>query len=289
MVKPWSRCYHTVWALLAIFVIVGALGAAAGERGTMYDALQLTRQGVLQGEVWRLFTWPFISNGMFYLLFTVLIFYAIGMPLEVTWGTRRFLTLFFVSVLGGGAAGVLLNRPLAGGEAPIVTLMLIYGFMFPDSVIYVFLVMPIRVKTLAIIITACYLARYASMGLTGLAMFIGLFSGVLYYVLSTGRIPWMSWTKRGMRAVKANPVEVVRTVTTGSVMERARQAMRRHDSGRPLTEQDRAWIEELIRRADPEHELCSPYSFSPDNTICPPCRAFGRCLRRYLETVEKDN
>ena len=54
MVKSWSRCYHTVWALLAVFVVVGAVGAAAGEQGAMYDALQLTRQGVLQGEVWRL-------------------------------------------------------------------------------------------------------------------------------------------------------------------------------------------------------------------------------------------
>jgi len=289
MVKPWSRCYHTVWALLAVFVVVGAFGAAPGQQGAMGQALQLTRQGVLQGEVWRLVTWPFLSGGMLQLLFTVLIFYAIGMPLEVTWGTRRFLTLFFVSVLGGGAAGVLLNQTLAGGEAPLVTLMLIYGFMFPDSVLYVFLVMPIRVKTLAILITAWYLVVYARMGLAGLAMFIGLFSGVLYYVLSTGRIPWMSWTKRGMRAVKTNPAEVVRTVSTGSVMERARQVMRRHDSGQPLTEQDRAWIEELIRRTDPSHELCSPYSFSPDNTICPPCRAFGRCLRRYLEAVEKEN
>ena len=289
MVKPWSRCYHTVWALLAAFVIIGAFGAAPGQQSAMDEALQLTRQGVLQGEIWRLVTWPFLTRGMLQLLFTVLIFYAIGLPLEVTWGTRRFLTLFFVSVLGGGAAGALLNQTLAGGEAPIVTLMLIYGFMFPDSVLYLFLVMPIRVKTLAILITAWYLVVYARMRLEGLAMFIGLFSGVLYYVLSTGRIPWMSWTKRRIRSLKANPVEVVRTVSTSSVMERARQVMRRHDSGQPLTEPDRAWIEELIRRADPTHELCSPYSFSPDNTICPPCRAFGRCLRRYLEAVEKED
>jgi membrane associated rhomboid family serine protease len=289
MVKPWSRCYYTVWALLAVFVVVGALGMSPNGRGALSDALQLTRQGVLQGEVWRLVTWPFLSDGMGWLLFKVVILYYIGAPLEVTWGTRRFLTLFAVSVLGGGAAGMLLDRPLAGGCAPIVTLMLIYGFMFPDSMLYAFLVLPVRVKTLAIIITAASLVYYARMGLAGLAMFLGLFSGVLYYVLSTGRIPWMSWTKRGLRAVKANPADVVRAVSTGSVMERARQVMRRRDSGQPLTDQDRAWIEELIRRADPAHELCSPYSFSPDNTICPPCRSFGRCLRRYLEAVEKDD
>ena len=159
MVKPWGRCYYTVWALLAIFVVVGAFGAAAGEQGAMYDAFRLTRQGVLQGEIWRLVSYPFLTSGTLSLLFTVLIFYYIGMPLELIWGTARFLTLFLVSVLGGAAAGVLLNVPLAGGEAPIVTLMLIYGFLFPESVVYLFLILPIRVKTLAIIITAWYLVQ----------------------------------------------------------------------------------------------------------------------------------
>jgi membrane associated rhomboid family serine protease len=283
MVKPGSRCYHTVWALLAIFVAVGLFGAAANE------ALQLTRQGVLNGEVWRLVSYPFLTSGPLSLLFTALIFYYIGMPLELIWGTARFLTLFLVSVLGGAAAGVLLNVPLAGGEAPIVTLMLIYGFLFPESIVYLFLILPIRVKTLSIIITASSLVLCATLKLQGLALFIGLFSGVLFYVLTTGEIPWLRRARRKLREAAVDPSAAVRGVSTGLVMDRARQVMRRRDSGQPLAEQDRAWIEELIRRADPEHELCSPYSFSPDNTICPPCRSFGRCLRRYLEAVEKDD
>jgi membrane associated rhomboid family serine protease len=249
----------------------------------------LTRQAVLNGEVWRLVSYPFLTGGPICLLFTGLVFYYIGAPLETIWGTRRFLALFFVSVLGGAAAAVLLNVPLAGGNAPIVTLMLIYGFMFPESLMYIFLILPIRVKTFAIISTAIYLVYCASAGWQGLALFLGLFSGVLFYVLTTGEIPWLRRARRKLRQAAADPSAAVRGVSTGSVMERARQVMRRRDSGRPLTEQDRAWIEELIRRADPSHELCSPYSFSPDNTICPPCRAFGRCLRRYLETEEKDD
>jgi len=289
MVKPWSRCYHTVWALLAVFVVIGGYGAATGEQGAMYAALQLTRLGVLHGEIWRLITWPFLTSGPISLLFTALIFYYIGMPLELMWGTARFLALFLVSVLGAAAAGVLLNVPLAGGDGPIVTLMLIYGFLFPESVVYLFLILPIRVKTLAIIITAWYLVQCAAMKLQGLALFLGLFSGVLFYVLTAGEIPWLRRAKRKFREAAADPSAAVRSVSAGSVMDHARQVMRRHDSGQPLTDPDRAWIEELIRRAAPSHELCSSYSFSPRNTICPPCSAFGRCLRRYLETVEKDS
>jgi len=286
-----NRSYGAVWALLGVFIIVGALSAPQGTNAAAYQALELTRPGVLGGEVWRLVTYVFLTSDWLDLLFTVLIFYYIAAPLEAAWGTRRFLTVFGVSVVGGGAAGVLLklSQPLAGGGAPIVTLLLIYGFMFPDSVVYLFFILPVRVKTLAIILTALYLVQCARLGMQGLALFSGLFCGVLYYVLTTGTIPWVRRAKRRIRQAAEDPAGAVRGVSNSALMRQAREIMRRRDSGQPLTDQDRALIGEVIQRSDPTHELCSPYSFSPDNTICPPCKAFGRCLRRYLEAEVKDD
>jgi membrane associated rhomboid family serine protease len=283
-----NRSYGAVWGLLGLFVLIGAL-AAQGPESAAYQSLVLTRQGVLAGEVWRLVTYVFVTGSWLDLLFTVLIFYYIAAPLEAAWGTRRFLTVFGVSVIGGGLAGVLLKlpQPLAGGGAPIVTLMLIYGFMFPDSVAYVFFILPMRVKTLAIILTALYLVQCVRLGMQGLALFSGLFCGVLYYVLTTGTIPWVRRAKRRIRQAAEDPAGAVRGISTSALMSQARDIMRRRDSGQPLTDHDRALIGDLIQRSDPAHELCSPYSFSPDNTICPPCQAFGRCLRRYLEAEEK--
>jgi len=283
-----DRSYGAVWFLLGLFVVVGAVTWTGDMAATAQGALEVTREGVIRGEVWRLVTYAFLTGGPLSLIFTLLVFYYIAAPLEAAWGTRRFLTLFAVSVIGGGLTGALVNAPLAGGWAPTMTLMLIHGFMFPDSVIYLFFILPIRVKTLAIVLTALYLAGCTVMGLKGLAFFAGLFCGVIYYVLVTRSIPWVRKAKHRIVETAANPMNAIRNYSTTRMMEEARQIMRRRDSGSPLTPEDRSLIEELIKRSDPGEELCSPYSFSPDNTICPPCRQFGRCLRRYLQAAEED-
>jgi len=278
-----DRCYNSVWMLLGLFLVVGAFSWTGDMGRAAFDALSLTREGLLRGEVWRLVTYAFLTGGLLELFFKVLVFYYIAAPLEATWGTRRFLTLFGVSVLGGGASAAMLGVPLAGGWAATMTLMLIHGFLFPESRLYLFLVLPVRVKTLAIVMTALFLAGCVVAGLKGLALFVGLFSGVVYYVATTRSIPWVRRAKRRFAAGDLNPGALVKKFSTERAMERARRIMQRRDRGEPLTDEDRVFIGELIRRSDPNKELCSPYSFSPDNQICPPCPQFGRCLKRYLE------
>jgi len=272
--------------LLGLFVLIGLFTIGGESDSAAREALELTRSGVLRGEVWRLVTYAFITRGAVELLFKLLVFFYIAAPLEARWGTRRFLTLFCVSVIAGGLTAAAVNVPLAGGWAMTMTLMLIHGFMFPDSVLYLFLILPVRVKTLAIFFTAFFLVGCVSAGWIGLAYFVGMFSGVLYYILVTRSIPWLRKGARKVAAGELKPSHIVKKIAMERVMERARRIMRQHDKGERLSDEDRIYIEELIRRSDPAQELCSPYSFSPDNDICPPCREFGRCLRRYLETED---
>ena len=247
----------------------------------------LTRAGLLRGEVWRLATYAFLTMDWMELLFKILILFYIAIPLEATWGTRRFLTVFGISVVAGGLTAAALGVELAGGWAATMTLMLIHGFLFPENRLLLLFVIPIRVKTLAIFLTAFFLVGCVAQGLRGLAPFAGLFSGVLYYVFITRSIPWMRKGARKVAAGALNPASIAKNISAARVMERARRIMRERAGGGSLADEDRAFIEELIQRTDPTHELCSPYSFSPDNEICPPCREFGRCLRRYLEAEDE--
>jgi len=269
--------------LIAAFVVVSGL-TWTGEMGqAAYDAFILTRAGLLRGQIWRLLTYAFISEGSIWFVFKLLVFVYIASPLEGLWGTRRFLTLFGISVIGGGLTAALFNMTLDGGGAVTMTLMLIHGFLFPENVIYLFFVLPIRIRTLAIISTVVFLAVCVSMGLQGLAYFMGMFSGVVYYVCVTRSIPWIRKTRRQVVEGSLNPTAIAKNISTDRIMARAQRIMKEHPPGEPLSETDRTFIEELIQRSDPTKELCSPYSFSPKNTICPPCAEFGRCLRRHLE------
>ncbi len=285
---------------MGLFIVVG-LFSATGQMGeSAFTALMVTREGVLRGEVWRLVTYAFLTSGMMELFFKVLVFYYIAAPLEAAWGTIRFLSLLGVSVLGGGATAALLGVPLAGGWAPMVTLMLIHGFLFPESKLLLLFFLPIRVKTLALISIGFFLLTSLGTAIRGLtsgsvpealkalALFAGMFSGVIYYVITTRSIPWVRKTRRRAAAGALDPAGIVKKLSIDRLMERSRRIVQEHDQGRPLTDENRAFIEELIQRSDPAKELCSPYSFSPTNEICPPCAEFGRCLRRHLEAEDDE-
>lgn len=282
------RSYGSVWLLISLTIVVSVTTWAPETGSSAYDALIVSPQAVRSGEVWRLVTYAFIAEGRFTSFFTLLILFYIATPLESVWGTRRFLTLYLVTTIGASLTAVLVDRGIQGPWAPMMSLMLIHGFLFPDSILYLFFMFPIRVKSLAIISAIIYLYMCGHEGLEGLAMFLGTFSGVLYYIATTRSVPWVRRTKRRIAEATGDPMSIVKGLSTVRILERARKIMRQYDSGAALSDQDRLFIEELIQRSDPTHELCSPYSFSADNTICPPCREFGKCLRRYIETPPEE-
>jgi len=283
-----AQGYNSVWFLIGAFVVISGL-CATGEMGrAALNAFALTREGLLRGELWRLITYPFIATLDLWFVFKILVYFYIAAPLEATWGTRRFLTLFGVSVIVGGLTAAAFNVPLIGDAAVFMTLMLIHGFLFPENVIYLFFILPVRIKTLAIIATAIFLMHCLTKGLVGLAYFAGMLSGVVYYMATTRSIPWVRRARRRIVERALNPEAAARRTTTERLMDRARTIIKSHQDGHRLSDEDRDYIEALIQRSDPSHDLCSPYSFSPDNTICPPCSEFGRCLRRYLESEEQD-
>jgi hypothetical protein len=119
------------------------------------DLLELDPALVWQGQVWRLFTFIFIPGfgsifgeyvGMlFYLLFLNLIAtgfeQAIGaFKLNVYYATGMVAIMFSSMFLGGAAfAPFLLNSTLLFG----------FARYFPETVIYIFFVLPVKIKWLA--------------------------------------------------------------------------------------------------------------------------------------------
>ena len=81
---------------------------------------------VADGEPWRLLSYAFLHGGAMHLLFNLYALIAIGPALERILGSRRFLLVYLVSALAGGAAGTLWHSPLAplvGGSGALVGMM----------------------------------------------------------------------------------------------------------------------------------------------------------------------
>jgi hypothetical protein len=89
--------------------------------------------------LYQLFTYMFLHGGIGHLLFNMLALWMFGLPLEQTWGTRRFLKYYFLCGVGAGicdtTVNVLLghNTSTIGASGAIYGLLLAFGVLFPDT------------------------------------------------------------------------------------------------------------------------------------------------------------
>ena len=117
----------------------------------LYSLLIFDRAAILQGQVWRLVTYPltFYNSTLLLMAVALYCYYSIGRAMEHIWGTLRF-NLFYFSGL------VLMDIwcMIFGGRADVtylnLSLFLSYATMFPDAQFLLFFVIPIKARIFAI-------------------------------------------------------------------------------------------------------------------------------------------
>ena len=111
----------------------------------LYNLLYFDRQRILQGEIWRLITYPLTYRIDNLLLMAVSLFcyYSLGRAMESIWGTLRF-NLFYLT-------GVLMMDVycmLFGSTASVtylnLSLFLSYATLFPDAQFLLFFIIPVK-------------------------------------------------------------------------------------------------------------------------------------------------
>lgn len=65
-----------------------------------------------QGEYWRLITYGFLHIGLMHIIFNMMALSQVGPVLERQVGSARFLSVYLLSLLGGGAADLLVRGPV---------------------------------------------------------------------------------------------------------------------------------------------------------------------------------
>ncbi|MBI2999023.1 MAG: rhomboid family intramembrane serine protease [Deltaproteobacteria bacterium] len=148
--------------------------------------------------VWQLFTYQFLHGGLFHILFNMLALWMFGCDLERRWGTRFFLRYYFVSAIGGGILNTVFlpNQivPSIGASAGIYGVLLAYGLIYPERIVYFYFLFPIKMKHFVMLIGA--ISLYSSIvasqsGIAHLAHLGGMGFGYVY--LRWGN-PW-AWAK----------------------------------------------------------------------------------------------
>ncbi len=146
-----------------VFLYVARYIQAPPANGDVLDKIRLFPAEVLSGQVWRLATFLFdppLDNPLFAFFFWYL-FYFMGTTLEASWGTFRynvFLLVGYVACLIGVFVTYFateMNLPANNGFL-YGTVFLAFARLYPDFVMYIMFILPVKIKWLALLIWIGY-------------------------------------------------------------------------------------------------------------------------------------
>lgn len=153
-------------------------------------------QAILQGQVWRVFTFLLQppADDLLYFMLAMYLYYMLGTNLEYTWGAFRFNLYFFMGVLGHVLAGFLIYflfdyNVFLHTTFLNMSLFFAYAAVYPDLQFLLFFVIPIKAKWLGLAEGAIYMymfvtgllhGDYATVILIGLS----LLNFVLFFLMT---------------------------------------------------------------------------------------------------------
>lgn len=127
---------------------------------------------VLRGQVWRLISFiavPPTSNLLFAFFFWYM-FFLMGTALEQHWGVFRynaFLLIGYLATVAASFIALLLPAPIPLHDVPASnaflegSVFLAFAFLYPEFVLYIFFVIPVKIKWLAALAWLGYIYEFA--------------------------------------------------------------------------------------------------------------------------------
>ena len=90
---------------------------------------------------WQLVTCMFMHGSIGHLFFNMYTLYLFGSVLENIWGTRKFLTFYFITGIGAGLFNILIQHLtgnfalMIGASGAIYGILMGYAMLYPDSIL----------------------------------------------------------------------------------------------------------------------------------------------------------
>jgi membrane associated rhomboid family serine protease len=161
---------------------------------------------VYNGWFWQFITYMFAHGGISHLVFNMLALFIFGSQVERRMGSREFLLYYMMTGLLAGVFSFLVylftgsyGVFLLGASGAIFAVQLAYAAFFPDSVVYVWGILPLRAPVMVLGFTAIEL--FSSVfglrsGVAHLTHLAGFAWGWVYFLARFGANPWRSFTRR---------------------------------------------------------------------------------------------
>ncbi|MDR2964408.1 MAG: rhomboid family intramembrane serine protease [Treponema sp.] len=226
--KPFRYSYNgAVFWIIGINVVIFAAMRFLGEEFLvfLYRVMPMRPFRITQdGWVWTFITYMFMHGNFGHILFNMLALFIFGVHVERQMGSKEFVlyylatgalagvfsfvVYYFMSINSGYTWEVLSRFPepyrygiaLVGASGAIFAIELAYAVFFPDSIIYIWGILPLRAPVMVLGFTALELfftftgGRGNTAHITHLA---GFLFGWIYFLVRYGINPWRRLTRRG--------------------------------------------------------------------------------------------
>lgn len=179
---------------LTLYLVIGQAFVYLTSMLSLLDPSRLAFLPVLviNGEWWRVLTfvidppaahWAFIAFALYFLYFA-------GNALEAAWGTFRYSLFIFVGyILTVGVAFItpysIASNVFIGGS-----IFLAFAHMHPNFTMYIFFVLPVQIKWLAVIAWIAYLYQFA---VGSMAERLAIAAALGNFFLFMGREMWQAF------------------------------------------------------------------------------------------------
>jgi len=168
---------------------------------TQYFALLPLGEGFLP---WQLITYQFMHAGIMHLLFNMFFgLWMFGMEIEHLWGPKKFLFFYLMCGVVAGISQLLLapilDRPsiVIGASGAVYGVLVAFGMMFPDRYIYLYFLIPVKVKYFVIVLIILGLFSIGQpTDVANLAHLGGALAGYVYLLYDMKRIPGHGFLQR---------------------------------------------------------------------------------------------
>jgi membrane associated rhomboid family serine protease len=167
--------------------------------------LSMIPSEVLHGWVWTFVTYMFMHAGWSHIIFNMLGLFIFGVQVERQMGSREFLLYYLVTGILAGVFSFIVymltgtNVILMGASGALFAVELAFAIFFPDSIIYLWGILPLRAPVMVLGFTALELLfsiTGTNSGVAHLTHLAGFGFGWLYFMARFGINPWRRLMRR---------------------------------------------------------------------------------------------
>jgi len=136
--------------------------------------------------IWQLATYMFVHADLWHLAVNMLMLWFFGPAIESAWGRKQFLFYYFFTGIGAGLCSLIFSfnsyAPIIGASGAIFGILAAYAVMFPEHIILLFFVFPMKMKHAVLVLAGMNLLGAISSSGSGIAYFAHLGGALFGYI-----------------------------------------------------------------------------------------------------------